>query len=470
MSDNSLEKQVKELMDGLEFTPDPAVWNKLEAELSPQKKGSRFFGRTAIVLLLLCGAGAGLFAWLYTSSQKVATEQSSVATNKILPPVADTALSAVPVTSGRGQAPVTPADIATDTSVPDIQDIHSHVNSIGGRQAVYPRRTFKAGSQHISFQGRAIFPKQRQSLLPLRSSDSRAEKQARAESGSATSFRQDAQLRLNFTPVDNMIAVQEAAEINTGNTFLASPTSSLQPAVTAPALISLKGISRRWQITPFVYSGIITHKGTGYDKTLEDKNMFASAVIPGGSGVPNFNSQQSVIDYVKSSTKSGQAFGAGALVEKQLTSKLSLQLGLRYQYISYDIKNFHMRDSISRMSNGGFATIPSFSTTTTDRYRLHYAGIPTLLRYNLSNPVDITAGVINDFALAANKNGESIGEEKRFWTPSAYFAFVVKVPGTGKHQWMIMPYVQYGLFSGTKMTGSQRMLQSGLSVALGLNK
>jgi hypothetical protein len=235
----------------------------------------------------------------------------------------------------------------------------------------------------------------------------------------------------------------------------------------------------KWQTLFFVNTGINAVRGADnmsvadeqQRQIIEQQNKslnFSSGVTP-GSNVGNPFLTASTLVYTKSRSSSGIAFGAGIMAAKQLFGKLELESGLRYQYAAYTITTSYLTDSFARSAlTSQFAAIPTVNHTEVYNYHLHYLGIPILLHYNLARPLGITAGVMNDFVIVAKQNSQSIRPEMHVWNPSAYFSFAIKIPGAGRYQWEVMPYVQYGLTNVFKSFGAQRLWQPGVQVVLRL--
>jgi hypothetical protein len=261
-------------------------------------------------------------------------------------------------------------------------------------------------------------------------------------------------------------------------TAISDPKDPFQPAMAMPLLpVIQRREAAKWQTLFFVNMGINAVVGADASAADEQERQRIEALKSqsfstpqNGQGGNPFTGSASGNVYTKSSSSSGIAFGAGILAGKQLSGKLELQLGLRYQYAAYSIQTAYLTDSFTRsMTTGLFANIPALNHTEVYNYRLHYLGIPVLLHYSLGKPLGITAGVMNDFVVAAKQNDQSIRSEMHVWNPSAYFSFAIKIPAAGKCQWQVMPYLQYGLSTVFKNIGEQRLLQPGVQVLLRLN-
>lgn len=476
MPDNSMERQIKDLMEGLEFKPDAAVWDKVKAGINPENK-RRVFGWKIPLLVLLVAAGG--FAWWWGHDEAATTPAATVAqaetgsrrAEATVVTSADSTISVVPgetsteITNGsKGKLPAsTVSDNAVTASVPK-------------KEAFVTTVVPKAKAENSILSG----------LKPLGQSGSVSNglpvKEGKTVSATppvngAPENDDYGQKKQQSTPVtqspanNSSVAViggQDEETATTKNAVGSVPDKSVTKvdSAAAPVITASARKTSGWDFYPYIGGGIAVIKGEQtYVSPNPDKDQPASA--------PNSFSPivaSSTIGYSRSHVKTGTAFSGGVIAEKELFHGFSLQTGLRYQYISYGVTTSNYKDTIGRMANGLYANIPAGGETSTDNYKMHYIGIPVLFHYDVTKPMGITAGIINDFTVAASKNGESVKSSLRTWMPSAYFAFVVKVPDGGrKYRWELMPYLQYGL-SNVYKTGDQKMVQPGLQLVLRKNK
>ena len=73
MLNSDFEKQMQQKMEELRFTPDDAVWEKVEAGLPKKKKNRRFVFFILPLLALFCGS---VLLWNhFTPSEKIANNK-----------------------------------------------------------------------------------------------------------------------------------------------------------------------------------------------------------------------------------------------------------------------------------------------------------------------------------------------------------------------------------------------------------
>jgi hypothetical protein len=465
MSDNSLERQIKDLMGGLEFKPDAAVWNKVRAEIAPAKK-PRVAAWWMFALLLLL-AGAGTFILFQTQSSPA----HQAATAKTTAPGAGTiALSSVAPATGSVAGAVQEGNTTATTPAGDVfsQQAQVAAQQAGTSSAAIAQVTSSPkGASTTTAAGITPVPGK---PLPVRTAAKGH--QMITSAGTLAAEPDEPALQASFaSPAlifnDYSIIAQEKHLVSQDKLTPALSSQSLPPVAAAPPVIQRKSRSA-WQLVPFANAGIAT-AAVGVSSPVDEAEERAKML---SNMLQTPNSQVSTLEYSKSRFEPGYTFGAGIVAEKQLLGKLKLQTGLRYQYTTYRVTTAYIVDSITRLVSGSFAgalaTVPTLYDTKVENYHLHYIGVPVLLQYDLSEPLGITGGIMNDFVLAAKRNKTSIKSDMRSWVPSAYFSFAIKIPGNGKYQWQVMPYVQYSLSNIMKVATDHRLLQPGIQVQLRL--
>lgn len=530
MSDNSLERQIQKMMEGLEFKPEAAVWEKVKAEIAPAKKKPLLNWRFPLLLLLLAGVSTGI--WMLwnnntpgtltaqkdnttynndtttTSNGAAAFNQDGTANPKGIAdpngpvPSPETARPDGTVHSAETARPdgtVLQDGITNSLAETDKSNIKQSTPNNGGTKQKSADSWDLTGSNATAKAGLTVTTTTGTPLVKTQASGKTrtfAETQklapktnnalnARSKQQQWAANKAENNEEYNQAPENSAIGDRSSLsyQVETDIVAVARPqvlasgtvpklTRSQQQQFGQHALVNNPVIVRAqrnsdWHFMPFLAGGIVKINGDNdggistYEKAYYD-NLNASFAPTAGAPV----AVRAVVNY-DTKVKTGKAYSIGFLADHKLIGKLSFQTGLRYQYISYSTFTVINTDSIGRFGNG-YASLSASTVSDDYNYRMHYLGIPVFLHYDLTNPVGITAGVINDFMVGANKDGTSLQGAMKVWNPNAYFAFVINIPGSEKLQWKIMPYLQYGLKPLSK-TGNQRLLQPGLQLSLQLN-
>lgn len=474
MSDNSLEQQIRDLMGGLEFKPDAAVWDKVRAEIAPEKKRRVIAWWFPVLLLLLLGGG--IVALFNRSGKPALNGQQAVTTVKATAPAADnTTIIPEPATTGGADAAVTGKPTNENNTTVTAVTGAGITASSGTNQVIVPKT-------------RPVVQTTTHTIANIKPSDRPTLQGNSATTNNAILVNVVTDER-SADPVQQFLLLPDPAIVQQDQllisqeplTAIADPKNPFQPALAMPSppVIKRKDAGK-WQTLFFVNTGVNAVKAADNmsvadeqkRQIIEQQNKSQSFAIGSpGTTIGNPFATSNTLVYTKSRVSSGAAFGAGVLAGKRLSDRWEIETGLRYQYAAYTITTSYLTDSFARSSvTGQFANIPTVNATEVYHYQLHYLGIPVLLHYKLGKPLGITAGLMNDFVVIARQNSQSVRSEMPVWNPAAYFSFAIKIPGGDKYQWQVMPYLQYGLSAVFKNFSEQRLLQPGVQVLLRLNK
>ncbi|RXK86422.1 hypothetical protein [Filimonas effusa] len=499
MSDNSLERQIQKMMEGLEFKPDPVVWKNVKAGLAPEKKKPVIGWRIPLLLLLLlAGTGAGIWSLYHNNAPSPLTAQNenAVIANKDNTDSFTTNQSASGLNGHNSRAESNAPANNSSGNTHSVNSAKPESTAAAGGQLfndnkpvnVSPDTYAGANNNGISAAKKNTDNRSVNGVLsakntagtttpgatgpeklaainarkPQQSLNS-SNKHLNGTAGNGYQMEPDNLERLPAQyPVDPEIEHVPQTAFMTRMPLLKQQNAT--PVVSAPVITIKDQPASQWHFLPFVSGGIakvIGENDGGISTYQKNNDQIGYNASPG--------SQQAVrsVVYYKTAFNTGKAFNAGVLAERSLLGKLSVQLGLRYQYVHYSTLISTTTESIGGLTNGFYSTVSTSDIHGTENYKMHYLGVPVLLHYDLTRPVGITAGVVNDFMVGANKDGNSLGGTMNVWMPNAYFAFVVKIPGQSRLQWQLMPYIQYGLKTMAKQ-GDQHLLQTGLQVTLKL--
>lgn len=502
MQDSSLEKQLQQLMSGLEFEPDAAVWNNIEEEINPKKKKriAAWWWLTGGILLL-CLSGGILWHGYNTrkSAQPVATQHYTTQPAAALPQQAQVPAAALPQ---YGQAPAAAQGAASAQTFAEAQasaradvaasQAHASdatvvaagaadsVNANGATTSGHAKKTDSHRQQSIAGKRQPVMDQ------AVTGTDMPAHLQA---AGAALPVVTAAQIpaaaptpALSAAPVTvnsasgtllpamdmNVVLYEQEATLATDkNAF--TPAAAVTPLVIVP-----QKQKSRWNAYPLVAIGAAANIGGvntthGYGGSLS--YGLADMVVPAdrtdyqsyypGTGVGQYpgSGSGSLTSYLNMrNTYARLAFRLGMEVEYAAASHWRILTGLQYQYISYkSVITTQTLTSFNSNVSGTNKVIYDFA------YRLQYMAIPLQVQYRFSNKLATSAGIMNNIKLSGRQGNESINNAMRTWVPSALLSLDILLPGRKEQVWKLSPYVQYGLKSNiTGALQDKRMLQAGV--------
>lgn len=521
MQDSSLEKQMQQLMSGLEFEPDAAVWENVEREINKEKKKriAAWWWLTGVLLLGLSG-GIVWYSMNDTSSARPVAAAAAVDSLTKPAPKETAALTADKPQQQQAHGRMTSADEkqAAGSGLVEKPSVaitgNNTTQGIAGSQQVVIAKTEviqsgkllqSAGSlQHSSaLQNGGSLQNSNASQLNNSPQSSGILKNnnplQRGNSSPNNSLVQNNSLLQNSISFQSNIPVQSSllADTAVSETTTVLPfidagliTSketdavNVQPVVSAyynpftPAVIApLK--KRVWRIFPVAGVGIAANIGgvntsNGFSNSASgiyyslvaapDKNSVADNISSnpntgtGGGSTPIYYYTNQRLTHPKAS------FRFGFELEKYIAPRWRLLTGAQYQYLSYN-------SLIKSKVTGNFSSSLNATSNTTFLYKLNYVAVPVQLQYRISVPFAVTAGILNSFSLTGRQNDERIKEAMRTYIPSGSLMFDIILYNRKQQVWKISPYVQYGFTSSFKGTlEDKRMLQTGIQAIFQINK
>lgn len=470
MQDSSLEKQMQQLMSGLEYEPDAAVWEKIRKEIGPEKKRRGAMWRWLSAAGILMAVSAGV-VWYYTTSSPSGIVADSIVLHKPASVLADTV---TPLTGDKT------AFVRTDSARGSDQHI---MNPVTGTASV-PATAFATNdlTRHTTTNNHSI------TGMPV------------TEVGAASDdhlynkpAKQPLVLEGNTLPITSATSSKQAISVMTTDSITATAVmkdrniaivvQAMNPlllqsnpfmpvtGIVAPVIVPAK-IKSEWIAEPFVRVGLATsstgiaaadqESSQSMDKSYflvpPDYTGFYSGVTGPGSGTGTVG-QVTKTSY-STTTRPDLAFAAGIRGYKQIARRWTTGVGIQYEYLSYNtIITTHVQN-VPLQNNS--ADLYTYSVSEKVRYQLHYIGIPLTMRYQLLKSLGVSAGIINDVCVSGRQGKLEIGKDLRWYVPSAYLSFDMALP-VKKQVLYITPYVQYGLLSPYKtILQDKRTWQTGL--------
>lgn len=391
MSDHDFEKQVQVRLEQLKLRPSEAVWTEVEKNIRRDKRRRRMIVWLPILLLML-GAG-GYFAITETSRSaeqglvKQSTPSSSSATQNDKPSTHQSTQiqeETTPSIATKDNDQATAHNATTDKVAPvaDPADNNNQPSAIATVPAADKAVTSKP-SKNIDNKtaGNKITGNKnvKEPVITNQVPADKLVKQQRTENGrrqhqpssvapviagkkqtdpkQALTAGKDSSIAIVTNddvkqPVEDTIAVA-VVPVTTADSSLAQTTpvdsvakDTTQTIATAPvtpaptptvAIVKQekkKGAASKWQwgIQAEVgYSGVTKDGLFGF---LENKSEVADLASPQFSNAINYNPQFPRPVNKASSLSMGPAFSIGGFVQRRLSNRVSLSLGLQYSYLS----------------------------------------------------------------------------------------------------------------------------------------
>lgn len=468
MPDNSFEKQVQELMRGLELTPDETVWNNLQKELQPEKRRRRFaFWWWLPLGLLLLGGAWMLFRHPYNNPPRITqqTPQKNTATpaatgkkgtdsaatpthptgrlqqNTVVPPSSPTpALTRTTGAKAFVQA-ATPGNEQRTAATPEIPAAGGVITGDDLQAGSFTRTVFPRSTAGYTIEPSARFP------LPA----------------------------LFPAGLPAMVSPLHLPENKTGVTASAEDKLPARDTMHTAMPVGTSKKNHRWQLAPFVQVGMSKMgKGISINRSNSFSDYYSNPSSGTGSG-----SYSRV--YTKQTAKAGLALKAGLLAEKTLGKKWRFQAGLYYAFSSVKQNSRMLRDSVNTSAN--FSSIGGVVQTSTETYHLHAVGLQLGWHYQLLKQVGLSAGLLNDISIAAEKKTvtqssiaqlnppvtvKSIRSQVHSYIPAVYFSLDMPVKLEKKYEWWFSPYLQYGAGRSFKSSANMQrnfLWQFGLGIS-----
>lgn len=478
MQDSSLEKQLQQLMSGLEFEPDAAVWENVEAEINPKKKKrvAAWWWLTGGILLLCLSGG---ILWYgkdtHKSAQPVASQQHTTEPAATLPPpqqASSTEAKGATAIQPQGDVQASTGAGIAETQATAPTDGESQVSALtsASAQAITAGSGGKRSAARSSVAGKINKPA---NASVFSSGTAGNDVTRQANSATQTANNTVAEYIHTLLPAMDMSVVlhnSKAAVAQAIDKNAFTPAAGVTPPVSVP-----QQQKSRWNAYPVVAIGGAANIGGvnttyGYGSALSsglynlvapfDRNDNVSYYPGSGTGSGSLTSYIS-----KRNTYARPAFRLGLEVEYAMANRWRILTGLQYQHVSY--KSVIVSQTQSNVNS----SVGAFSRVTYDfAYVLQYVGIPLQGQYRFSDKLGVSAGVMNNIKLSGKQGGESINNAMRTYVPSALLSLDIMLPGRKEQVWKLSPYVQYGLKSNiTGALQDKRMLQLGVQAVWQIN-
>lgn len=219
-------------------------------------------------------------------------------------------------------------------------------------------------------------------------------------------------------------------------------------------------------------SGIKETNSKAFPLAFSDYYSASPSNGTGGSNLNNSGSGSNTGNQVR--YHPGFSWMIGLSFEKQMSRKWAFETGLYYRFVSSHTR-FNYRDS----SALGQSTAYVYTRQDVD-YHVHAVGVPVIMHWQMTRPLGLSAGLLNEFTVAARGyitrdqgtsvkyNDYSITKQVNTYVPAAWFSLDIPWRLNQVH-WRFSPYLQYGLnntYQSSLGAGRSRLWQTGLKLTL----
>ncbi len=453
MPDNSFEKQVQELMRGLELTPEETVWANLQKELQPEKRRRRFaFWWWLPLAALIAGS-----AWFWLDKKETAR---SATQKNILTTHTDSASAPIKEkTAGNTASPGTLPVTSAASAQPPVKHTETAVNRDIAVAMLSPGTSYSphqpvaqepvTGQQPVeTVPGTEEQAALRSTIKPLAPPDDHI---------ASTSFDHQQTLvpAYLYTPAPQLITpALPIVPLSPAKTPVPAK-DTVWPVVTAAKKNSSNS---KWHLLPFAQAGVVQLvSGISLKAPSSGPSSDFNGSMPGG-GVYAYSRV-----YTEQDTKNGFSLKAGLAAEKKLDARWRMQVGLYYAFTSLNQDGNTYKDSINTGAN--YRSLRNLQQSNTTLFHLHSVGLQLSWHYRLLKQAGISAGLANDVYIASQKrktvnvppgvvnnalNGysittvSSVQSQVNAYVPSFYLSLDFPIIQQQKHEWWISPYLQYG--------------------------
>ena len=388
MPENEFEKKVSSEMQGLGFKPSGNVWLRVEERIKKKKKRRIFVIIFLLAGLLLLGywQRSNLFGEnendiAKTERQKEENPRSAENTNN------NSTIKQSTETTKEKETQNTTGDAVNDKlkdgkSFDDNKDIAVSKNEINkpkknkDENKVKPvsGKTKKDDETEVSIAIVSANSKTKNNVVDDKSKDLKTNPETKANP--------DQVKQAEVKPVENKMDSAKAGigEHEKNATTKTDTVLKADHAETPSIPIVKKDSSgKKWKwglhITPGISS--LSDHGLSFPQNNSDRLMFSNSV-GSGSGLPPARQKPS-------DTKPGFAFQVGAFVQRQLSSRTSLSLGLQYGYYSNVLRIGNRRDSLLSVldfSGGQIYNAGGDTIKYTNHY--HFIELPLSFQWQLN--------------------------------------------------------------------------------------
>lgn len=462
MRENEFEKKVQAKMSELQLGPSDEVWTEVERRIRREKK-RRFIFWWPLFAFLAIGTGAGIW---FASRNQSKPEQAITKTGLSAPEAANEDMAVTNktnvvgiVTEKNQPGPVTMDHNTINTdAAPVIQPARKNDVPVSKNKQPYNEpgtKTRKIKDPVPSAIAQKI-AEQQNNTVPADN--------PQPKTGNPGGLTQPPQ------PVPAITSEPGAAAAIADST-LEKPTVNKDEQKEADSLANKDSVivkkeppfRKRW-VTGFTLSA-------GQSSLVSGFNLFASKSLESLMNAPGQGSPSGALQDSSSSLRGGLAFSAGMVLQKPLSKKWDIELGISYTYLSAKLPVGSRVDSSRTFSNAysGAVTVGDYYRPTgygqtihyTNRY--HFAGLSAAVSWKLVQGKRLALswknGIQFNQLLGSNmlhydRNVPGYYRDNRLLRKSQLF-IQTGLPLHFSNRWSVSPFAAYGITPGLRNNGPQ---------------
>lgn len=364
METNNFEKNVQESMDGFKIPPSDSVWNNVEKKIAKKKKDKRMILIFFFLILFLLSGGFWLFNSIKNNTKfqnnqlsNVLKKESKTTNNN------DSYLDKAIISSGN----TTQKENSANVSKEKIKSLSTIINNKKGVSVINSKLANKSAKRAISDKNRIVSPFQNEILSNKKSIENENNTVNPNNLAEKNSVHGNVKEK-NANPDSGIIARNKM----NADTSLKNKGGKLITIENSPVKkISNKMQKRKWTFG-ITFSGgtsIIGEEPLGMNNTVYPYAL--SALGPGLVNNPG---------YSPSKIKGSAAFIGGIFIEKNISARSKISLGISYKYYS-------LLNEVGSRIDSNFASYLGFYSPTnnvkTYRNNFHYLEIPISIKFQL---------------------------------------------------------------------------------------
>jgi hypothetical protein len=442
----NFEKKVQEKLEDLYLQPSVPVWGKIELQIQPEKRRRVVFW-WLLALVLLSGAGL----WLLTGTK----DRKAGATLQSVPVAIKPSEKKQTITTGKEEPKNSAQSTQKRTADNRAKDVSSQAMSSTNRS------TLRAAT-----------------ITPVAQEGSHSLKTLEADKVPNT-IQEDRSTK----PADIVLSEEKPAPSlsESNRTFDTLSAQKAREEKTERLLPVTDSLKRKVAAAKQNWSGKIL-LAAGISNFLSSQSVSNSYASPAQSTTPGSTTSRTT---QPQNSQKHFSFSIGYAVEKKLSGRLSVSVGLQYAYYStlQKVGTFNVRDTALRFQDKAFEVSSFYSsvssgTATLANYtnytnRLHIAELPLSLQYRPFSglPISFTGGasygrLVHSNALTydAAANIYYVNKENnRRHSLHLFSAVQYTAISMGKRKLSAGPVIQYNVLSLQKIgVTKQHLLFAGL--------
>ncbi|HET7114894.1 MAG TPA: hypothetical protein VFI29_00285 [Hanamia sp.] len=388
MEPNNFEKNIQQRLDGLKIPPSDSVWNNVEKKIAKKKKDRRIVFILFFLVLFLISGGYWLFNSIKNNSQTQNNQLSNVLkkgskTTKR----EDSSLNKTVTSSGITTQKESSSNVSKEKTkaLSSISKNKKAVSAINKKQEKISVKSGYGEKEGIIFSSQSEKWSNKKSI-DIEKENKTVDQNNLAEKNTGTDDVKEKNSKSDFgVPAENKMSSDTLLKIKEKKSIVKKDSSAKKTVDHHQ--------KNKWKFE-IAFSGGKSMMGDGLLGT--DKANYASVQSTPGTGSGN-----NPTVYLPSKINSSAAFIGGIFIEKNISARSKISIGVSYKYYSLLNEVGNRIDSVMTYPSQYFASSSGFYSSTnnvkTYRNNFHYLGIPISIKFQLSNsktlPIYWDAGI-----------------------------------------------------------------------------